>query len=245
MSGPAKPATRAAWIALALIALANMMSLLDRNILAILAPRIKSDLHIGDAEMGLLYGTVFALFYALFSLPLGRLADGWVRRKLLSISIGFWSVATMLAAFANGFAMLAVSRLGVGIGEGATSPAGTSLLFDHFPKQRRGLVMAVLASSIAMGLGGSLMLGGVAANWWDKAHIGSNLHGWQFAFLVAAIPGVILSFFLWRMTEPARGEMDGIPTAPDPHPFKASGRVLSAVTPGLNWFVLWRAGAGA
>jgi predicted MFS family arabinose efflux permease len=70
---PLKPG---AWYALFLVAAVQTTSLLDRNILAILAPSIKADLKIGDAEMGLLYGTVFALFYALFSLPLGRLADG-------------------------------------------------------------------------------------------------------------------------------------------------------------------------
>src|ERR1019366_7574480 len=84
--------TRAAKYALALVALTNAMSLLDRNILAILAPRIKKDLAIGDAEMGLLYGTVFALFYALFSLPIGRLADGWIRTRLLGIALVFWSI---------------------------------------------------------------------------------------------------------------------------------------------------------
>ncbi len=52
--------------ALVLLALTQAMSLLDRQILAILAPAIKKDLGVGDAEMGLLYGTVFALFYALF-----------------------------------------------------------------------------------------------------------------------------------------------------------------------------------
>src|SRR5207244_619877 len=87
--------------ALALVALTNAISLLDRNILAILAPRIKHDLGIGDAEMGLLYGTVFALFYALFALPLGRLADGWVRTRLLAITLAFWSLATALAAAAR------------------------------------------------------------------------------------------------------------------------------------------------
>ena len=92
----------AAWYALALVAATQMISLLDRNILAILAPSIKADLKIGDAEMGLLYGTVFALFYALFSLPLGRLSDGWIRTRLLAITIFFWSLATGLAAFASG-----------------------------------------------------------------------------------------------------------------------------------------------
>ena len=83
---PVPAVNRTAWIALALVALVNAVSLLDRQILAILAPAIKADLKVGDAEMGLLYGTVFALFYALFSLPLGRLADGWVRTRLLTVA---------------------------------------------------------------------------------------------------------------------------------------------------------------
>ena len=126
------PLAHTAGYALALVALTNAISLLDRNILAILAPRIKHDLGIGDAEMGLLYGTVFALFYALFSLPLGRLADGWVRTRLLAIALAFWSLATALAGAAQGFALLALSRLGVGIGEGAAQPAGFSLVFDRY-----------------------------------------------------------------------------------------------------------------
>lgn len=245
MSRPAK----GAWYALLIIALTNAMSLLDRNILAILAPRIKADLGVGDAEMGLLYGTVFALFYALFSLLLGRLADGWVRTRLLSLCIGFWSAATALAAFANSFGVLALSRLGVGIGEGATQPAGTSLIYDYWPKERRGFVMAVLAASIAIGLGGSLVLGGVAADWWDHSHDGQaaplGLSGWQFAFLAAALPGFVLSVVLWRLKEPKRGAMDGIETAPDPAPFAASLAVLGSVTPGFNWFSLKTRGASS
>jgi MFS transporter, Spinster family, sphingosine-1-phosphate transporter len=239
--------TPAAWHALILVGLTNAMSLLDRNILAILAPRIKADLKIGDAEMGLLYGTVFALFYALFSLPLGRLADGWVRTRLLAIAIGFWSVATGLAAFAQGFAVLALSRLGVGIGEGATGPAGTSLVYDYFPKERRGFAMAVLAAAIAVGLGGSSVLGGVAADWWDKTYAGVSapmgFKGWQFAFFIASMPGFLLAIFLWRMVEPKRGTMDGIETPADPHPFRASLGVLGSVTPVSNWLSLARRGA--
>lgn len=231
--------------ALVLIALTQAMSLLDRQILAILAPAIKKDLGVGDAEMGLLYGTVFALFYALFSLPVGRLSDGWVRTRLLAISLLFWSAATGLAGLTTSFAMLALSRLGVGIGEAATSPAGTSLLYDYWPRQRRGFVMAVMASAIALGLGGSLILGGLAAQWWDVAHPGAVLKGWQFAFLVAAAPGFVLAVFLWGLREPTRGVMDGIATPPDPRPFAASAEMLGAVTPGFHLLVMRARKAGA
>jgi MFS transporter, Spinster family, sphingosine-1-phosphate transporter len=231
---------KGAYYALALVGLTQAMSLLDRQILAILAPAIKLDLKIGDAEMGLLFGTVFALFYALFSLPLGRLADGWTRNKLLSICLLFWSAATALGGIASGFGMLALSRLGVGIGEAATQPAGYSLVYDYWPKHRRGFVMAVMASAVALGIGGSLVLGGLAAGWWDKAHTGSALRGWQFAFLVAAAPGFVLAILLWLLREPERGAMDGIPTPHDPHPFRASAQVLGSVVPGFNWLSLSR-----
>jgi MFS transporter, Spinster family, sphingosine-1-phosphate transporter len=243
------PLVRTAGYALALVALTNAISLLDRNILAILAPRIKHDLGIGDAEMGLLYGTVFALFYALFSLPLGRLADGWVRTRLLAIALAFWSLATALAGFAQGFALLALSRLGVGVGEGAAQPAGFSLVFDRYAKPRRGFATAVIAAAIALGLGGSSVLGGVAADWWDHLHPGGGaplgLKGWQFAFLVAAAPGFILAALLWRMPEPPRGQLDGMESPPDPQPVRASIALLAAVTPGTNWVAMAVRRAGA
>jgi MFS transporter, Spinster family, sphingosine-1-phosphate transporter len=243
------PLPKGAKYALALVALTQAMSLLDRQILAILAPAIKADLKIGDAEMGLLFGTVFALFYALFSLPLGRLADGWTRTKLLSICVVFWSASTALAGFASSFGMLALSRLGVGIGEAAAQPAGYSLAYDYWPKHRRGFVMAVMASAVALGIGGSLILGGVAAGWWDQtwglspdksAMAPFGLKGWQFAFLVASAPGLLLAAFLWFLREPERGTMDGIPTPVDPHPFRASAQVLGSVVPGFNWLSLRR-----
>jgi MFS family permease len=239
---------RAAWIALMLVSLAQAMSMVDRQVLAILVPRIKADLHIADAEMGLLYGTVFALFYAIFSLPLGRLADGWVRTRLLGLSIFGWSLMTALAGFANSFGVLALSRLGVGIGEASAQPAGMSLLADSFPKSQRGIIGAAMSCAVAVGIGAALLIGGSTADWWDKAWpIGAaplGLKGWQAAFIAAAIPGLVLSVFILRMPEPRRGAADGIVTEPDPHPFRASTATLGALLPITCWLNLARLRAG-
>jgi len=244
----AKLGGRAAWIALILVALTQAMSMVDRQILAILVPRIKADLHVADAEMGLLYGSVFALFYAIFSLPLGRLADGWVRTRLLSVSIIAWSVATGLAGFASSFGMLALSRLGVGVGEASVQPAGMSLLADSFPKQKRGMVMSWMAAAVALGLGGALVLGGLTAGAWDEAWPQGGaplgLKGWQAAFLVAAIPGLVLGLLLARLPEPKRGAADGHAPHRDLAPFKAAWRTLYAILPLGCWVNLARRGAG-
>jgi len=233
--------SRAGWYALTLVASAQGLSLLDRQILSILAPSIKADLQIGDSELGLLYGTVFSLFYALFSLPLGRLVDGWVRTRLLAICIFAWSVFAGLSAFAGGFTLLAISRLGVGIGEAAAQPSANSIIFDTFPRSRRGTAMASMGIATALGLGLSMTLGGVVAGWWDARFPGgaAGFSGWQFAFLVAALPGLLLAWLISRLPEPVRGGVDGIRSPEDPHPFKASGAVLASVTPGINWLSLW------
>jgi MFS family permease len=233
--------SRAGWYALMLVSSAQGLSLLDRQILSILAPSIKADLNIGDSELGLLYGTVFSLFYALFSLPLGRLVDGWIRTRLLAICIFAWSIFAGMSAFAGGFTLLAISRLGVGVGEAAAQPSANSIIFDTFPRSRRGTAMAAMGIATALGLGLSMTLGGVVAQWWDTqfpSHPG-GFSGWQFAFLVAAVPGLLLAFLISRLREPERGAVDGIASPEDPHPFKASGAVLASVTPGINWVSLW------
>jgi MFS family permease len=238
-------ASRAAWWALTLVVLTQAMSMVDRQILAILVPRIKADLKVGDAEMGLLYGTVFALFYALFSLPLGRLADTWIRNRLLSLSILGWSAMTALGGLASSFGVLALSRLGVGIGEASVQPAGMSLLSDYFPKHRRGLISAAFGAAIALGLGGALWLGGATADWWDSRYAPGKapfgFRGWQAAFIVAALPGLILAVLLWAMPEPERGAADGLPPAPaHPHPFRTSFETLGSILPVGNWLYFAR-----
>jgi MFS family permease len=248
-AGAAKLGGRAAWYALFLVMLTTAMSLVDRQIMAILAPQIKADLQIGDAEMGVLYGAVFGLFYSVFSLPLGRLADGWVRTRLLSISIFGWSIMTGLAGFANGFGTLALSRLGVGIGEASSQPAGMSLLSDLFPKSQRGTVTAAMSIAVAMGVGGALMVGGAVADGWDGAYANGGaplgLKGWQAAFLVAASPGILLSFLLLRLPEPVRGAADGVLAKPDPAPFRASLETLLGILPIFAWLEFARRKAPA
>ena len=100
-----------------------VFNFIDRQILSILSQDIQADLGVSDADMGFLYGTVFAVFYAVFGIPLARFADVWVRRSLISLGLLFWSAMTAMSGFARSFPVLAMFRIGVGIGEASASPA--------------------------------------------------------------------------------------------------------------------------
>ena len=86
-SRPAEHSEAYARYALALLVVVYVLNFLDRQILSILAERIKADLGLSDAQIGFLYGTAFAVFYALFGIPLGRLADVWVRTRLIAVGL--------------------------------------------------------------------------------------------------------------------------------------------------------------
>jgi MFS family permease len=140
--------------------LVYVFNFIDRNILAILAQDIKADLGLSDAQLGFLYGTAFAVFYAVFGIPLGRLADIWVRRKLIAVGLAFWSVMTALSGTARSFFTLGAYRIGVGIGESSASPAAFSMLCDYFPPRLRATVMSIYSSGIYIGAGIGVFLGG-------------------------------------------------------------------------------------
>ena len=73
-----------------------LLNFVDRQVLSILANDIKADLALTDAELGFLYGTAFAIFYAQFGRPLGRHADSWSRTRLLALGLALWSCMTAL-----------------------------------------------------------------------------------------------------------------------------------------------------
>jgi len=234
---------------LGVLVVVYVFNFLDRQIVSILAEDIKADLGLSDAQIGFLYGTAFAVFYALFGLPLGRLADVWTRTRLIAIGLAFWSVMTASSAFARSFTQLAIARIGVGVGEASATPAAFSILSDHFPPSMRASVLAIYSSGLYIGAGLGLFVGGLIVERWDVAFAGRvpplGLAGWQAAFLAVGLPGVLLALWVRTLPEPIRGQSEGVVQTgpPHPHPFREFGRELRAVLPPLTLIHLRMLGA--
>jgi MFS family permease len=230
---------RYSWYVLGVFVLVYIFNFIDRQIMSILAEDIKADLGIGDAEIGFLYGTVFGVFYALFGIPLGRLADMWNRIRLLTAGLTLWSGMTALSGFANSFGALAAARIGVGVGEASASPVAFSVLSDYFPKEKRATALAIYSSGLYIGGGISLFTGGLIKDQWNLAFPGGGplgLVGWQAAFLAVGIPGLLLALWVSTLKEPIRGLSEGIIMPKEPHPWPKFFTELSSVIPPFTLF---------
>ena len=224
-----------------------IFNFIDRQIISILAEEIKADLGIGDAEIGFLYGTAFAIFYAVFGIPLGKLADVWNRKSLIAIGLSFWSLMTALSGFARGYGALAACRFGVGVGEASATPAAFSMLSDYFSPRVRATVLAVYSSGIYLGAGIGLFLGGAVVETWylwypDPSLAPLGIKPWQAAFLTVGLPGLLVAVWVWTLREPVRGLSEGLISEKHPHPFRATQSTMMSVLPGLSLVVLYKVG---
>jgi MFS family permease len=190
-----------AYYVLGVLFVVYIFNFIDRQILAILLQPIKDELKISDTALGFLTGFAFALFYTVAGLPLARIADRWVRRSLIAISLATWSIMTATSGLARGFTDLAFARIGVGIGEAGATPPAHSLIADYFPPEKRATAFAVYASGIYVGVGLGFWIGG-----W----INDN-YGWRMAFFVVGLPGVLMALIVrFTVREPPRGLSDHV-----------------------------------
>ena len=247
MSG-ATPNHPKARLILAVLFAVSILNFVDRQVLAILAGKVKADLLISDAQLGFLYGTVFGIFYAVFGVPLGVYADRGSRRKLIAWGLAVWSVMTAASGLATGFATLAFARVGVGVGEASASPAAYSLIADLFPRARRGTALGIYSLGIYVGIGLSSYLGGTVVDGWSSAfpagHEPFGLRGWQVAFLIAGLPGLFLVPLVLSFREPERGAQEEKGAAPSsgapPDALRAAVREGLALLPPFSLFFLRR-----
>lgn len=189
------------WLVAALLAFCYTISYVDRQVISLLIEPVKAALSLSDTQFGLLQGISFSLFYVAASLPLAWLADRKRRSRLMAACVFFWSVMTMLCAFAANFWHMLLARIGVAAGESGLTPAALATLSDRFDSKTlpTATAMYMLAPFVGGGLalaGGGALYGAMLERSAQPDSFFSTMDAWQWVFLIVGIPGILAAALL-------------------------------------------------
>ena len=167
-----------------LLAILIGLSLMDRQILSIIAEPVKHEFKLSDTDLGILSGTIFALVFAFASIPIAWSADRISRTGILTVCATTWALCTAAMGAASGFVQIAAARMGLAIGEAGCNPCAQSLIADYVPAERRNRAMAIYVMGGPAGVIAAGIFGGMLT---DK-------FGWRVALYV--LGGVSLAMAL-------------------------------------------------
>ena len=175
------------WEVLLLLWMAYLLNQGDRQVFNTVLPSIREALSLTDTSVGLI-ATIFNLFYA-FMVPLGGWAgDRFSRKWVVTISILFWSVATMFTGLANGVFLLVMMRsVATGGGEAFFGPANYSLL-GQYHTDTRARAMSIHQTAYYVGVILAGWLAGAIADYFDTLIPGN---GWKYSFIIFGAAGII------------------------------------------------------
>lgn len=202
------PSRRYGAYVVSVLALAFFMSYLDRQIVTLLLPSLRTSLSVSDTQVSLIQGMAFASVYVFAGLPMGWIADHTNRRNLIVVGITFWTLATLACGFAQNLWQLFAARMAVGLGEACLSPAALSLMADYFRPAQRGRTAALMMTGAPIGSAASLVIGGMLltslTHGAAAALIPQGWAPWQIVFLAIASPGLLVAILVATIKEPPR-----------------------------------------
>jgi len=176
------------WWICALLFFATTINYIDRQVFAILAPQLQTEIGWTEIEYGYIV-TAFQLSYAIGLLLVGKLIDFLGTKKGFILSIIVWSLAAMAHALARTPFGFGVARLALGLGESGNFPSAIKTISEWFPRKERALATGIFNSGSNIGaIVAPLLVPIIALNF-----------GWQAAFILTGFLGFIWLFFWLRL----------------------------------------------
>jgi ACS family hexuronate transporter-like MFS transporter len=175
----AKGGAAARWTPAGTMLAVSLISYIDRNTLALLAPTILHDTGLSGQQYGFIV-SAFSIAYSLANPIWGRILDRAGLRRGMTVAVSCWTVASVAHAFAGGLWSFAAARAALGFGEGATFPGGLRTVVQTLPEERRGRGLAVAYSGGSLGAVITPLVVTPIFLWW----------GWRGAFWFTGLVGL-------------------------------------------------------
>lgn len=138
------------WLPTVAMLLVSLISYIDRNTLALLAPTILRETGLSGEQYGFII-SAFSVAYMVGNPVWGLLLDRFGLRIGMTAAVGFWTIASAAHAFAGGFFSFGAARALLGFGEGATFPGGMRTAVQTLPAEKRSRGIAISYSGGSLG----------------------------------------------------------------------------------------------
>jgi len=174
------------WWVVGLIALAAVINYIDRQAMGVLWPNIAEDLYPdmdsdGRKEIYAIISVVFMFAYAFGQAIFGKIFD-WIGTRLgFALSIGVWSIATALHAFAQGVLSFSIFRGLLGVAEAGNWPGAAKGNAEWFPSKERAFAQGLFNSGAA--IGGIVSIPLIATM--------TIYYSWQMIFVMVGLIGLL------------------------------------------------------
>ena len=201
--------------------LVSLVSYIDRNTLALLAPTILKETRLSAEQYGFII-SAFSVLYMIGNPVWGRLLDRIGLRVGMTAAVVFWTLASAAHAWASGFWSFAAARAALGFGEGATFPGGLRTVTQTLRAAEQARGMALAYSGGSLGAVVTPLIVTPIALWW----------GWRAAFLFTGLVGagwLALWFFIARRPDVREEHCRRPATEPPPRLRFSDPRVWSFV----------------
>ena len=138
------------WVVVGLVALAAVINYIDRGALGVLWPEIKEEFGFSNQVYANIF-TAFVISYAIGQTIFGKLFDWLGTRIGFVLSIGVWSIATVLHAFGGSALSFGIFRSILGVAEAGNWPGAAKANAEWFPVKERAFAQGIFNSGAAIG----------------------------------------------------------------------------------------------
>jgi ACS family hexuronate transporter-like MFS transporter len=172
------------WLICGLLFFATTINYIDRAVLGVLAPTLRTEIGWSDQEYGVI-NSAFTLAYAIGFLVAGWFIDKVGTRAGYTIYLVVWSLASAAHALANSATTFALARFALGVGESGNFPAAIKTVAEWFPKKERAFATGIFnaGSNVGAILAPALV------------PIIALSMGWRWAFVITGLAGLVWVVF--------------------------------------------------
>lgn len=179
------------WLICLMLFVVTVSNYVDRQAISIIAPVISAQFHLTNSDIATIVNA-FLIAYTFGQSFAGVFMDWIGSKRGFCILVVMWSIASIFTSLARGVFSFSFFRFLLGLSESGNFPGGIKVVAEWFPERERSTAVGLFVSGASIG---AILTPPLVAFMVVKV-------GWQLAFVLVGIPGLLWVFWWWSLYAP-------------------------------------------